>query len=201
MDSFNYTEYDSSEESSMDSFNGSVITDYSFSDDDVSLHCDDWDSDVEEDALIGVNISHSLILWALNYGISHTALTALLLILRHFGQKELPKHAKSLLSTPRTRISVRPCPPGEAFYYGIQNCLVDMDNSIFDNMTEVVTDFFIDGMTVSKSSTREIWPIMGSFVGNYEIITFLRFPTLTFPSLNRSNGFESLSRSCICRSR
>lgn len=167
------TEYGSSDESSVDSFNDSIITDYSFSDDnndeDVFFDYDESDTDVEEDALIGVNISHSLILWALNFGVSHTALTALLSILRHFGQKELPKHAKTLLSTPRTRISVRPCPPGEAFYFGIENCLVDMADTVFQNMNEIVTDFFIDGLSVSKSSNWEIWPIMGNFVGKYLI--------------------------------
>lgn len=123
--------------------------------------------------MIGVNISHSLILWALNFGISHSALTALLMILRHFGQKELPKHAKTLLKTPRTRISVRPCPPGEAFYYGIQNSLVNMVDSVFDSMDRILTDFFIDGITVSDSSSWEIWPIIGSFVGSYSIFRLL----------------------------
>lgn len=104
-------------------------------------------------------------LWALNFGISHTALTALLMVLRHFGQRELPKHARTLLKTPRIRIAVRPCPPGEAYYNGIQNSLLNIADTVFESMDTILTDFFVDGFSVSKSSTWEIWPILGSFVG------------------------------------
>lgn len=168
-----YTDYDS--DSSFDSSIESIITDYDLrdlsDDDENGFFDDDSDTDIEEENLIGVNIAHSLILWALHFGISHTALTSLLMILRHYGHNELPKHAKTLLKTPRGRVAVRPCPPGEAFYFGIQNSLLKMDDAVFESMDKITTDFFIDGFSVSKSSNWQIWLILGSFAGTYLLYT------------------------------
>lgn len=40
-----------------------------------------------------------------------------------------------------------------------------MNDNIFENIQQVDLDIFIDGLTASKSSKWEIWPVMGSLVG------------------------------------
>lgn len=74
-------------------------------------------------------------------------------------------HAKTLLNTPRTRVQVRECPPGKLTYFGIESCLQQMNDNLFENGREVLIDIFIDGLSASKSSKWEIWPVMGTLVG------------------------------------
>lgn len=140
-----------------------------FSDDDDSRSNDSFssgDSNFDEQFGFGTNIANCLIFWCLEFGISHNALTALLQILIHFGFKnELPKHAKTLLNTPRKSIQTRNCPPGKLAYLGIETALQDMDDPLFEDSEEVHIDFYIDGLSVSKSSKWEIWPVMGGLVG------------------------------------
>lgn len=115
------------------------------------------------------SISKQLVLWAIKFWISHEALSALLLILRNFGHKELPKLAPTLLHTPRKAVQTRPCAPGEFFYRGIQYAVLQC-NKVFLTTTETVTmDFFIDGLSLSDSSKMKMWPIMGSYVGQPKI--------------------------------
>lgn len=134
---------------------------------------DDWSSnesissnDSELNEPFGSNIFDALIVWSLTFGISHNALTKLLQILRRFGYKDdLPMHAKTLLKTPRTRVHVRECAPGHLTYFGIESSLMEMMDDLFQAISKVVIDIFIDGLSVSKSSKWEIWPVIGRLVG------------------------------------
>lgn len=85
--------------------------------------CFGFDSNVGDDNfqfIFNNTLSKQLILWAIKFWISHEALSALLLILRNFGHKELPKLARTLLRTPRKAVKTRLCAPGEYLYRGIQ---------------------------------------------------------------------------------
>lgn len=93
-------------------------------------------------------------------------LLSLLQILKRFGHNDyLPKHAKTLLNTPRKSIETRDCPPGKLAYFGIETALKEMDDDLFEGSDTVEVDFYIDGLSVSKSSKWEIWPVMGGLVG------------------------------------
>lgn len=66
---------------------------------DLQSNAENWsEEDPEEngdehiDIIFKDTLSKALVLWAVKFFISHTALTALLLILRAFGHKELPIH-------------------------------------------------------------------------------------------------------------
>lgn len=170
----------------MHEFSGSDNSSVSTTDDDIELDTDYFsssdefssDDDEDDDTDDGFGpfstLATALIVWALKFAISHNALTVLLTILRRFGHEELPKQAKTLLKTPRTKIQVRDCPPGQSFYFGIEKNLIDYDDSYFENSPNVTIDIGIDGMTKSKSSSWEIWPVMGAFVGkNCNYITIL----------------------------
>lgn len=110
------------------------------------------------------NITKELTLWAIKFFISHSALTALLNILRKFGHTDLPKLARTLLRTPRKAVTPRVCLPGFFFYRGIQFNLLNYNNTELKEMDTINVDFFIDGLSVSEISKVKMWPIMGSFV-------------------------------------
>lgn len=112
----------------------------------------------------GDTLRTALVLWAVSFGISHTAISALLVILKRFGHKELPKLARTLLHTPKKAVDPRPCAPGEFYYRGIQYNLSFYDDEFFNGSDEVEIDFFIDGLSLSESSKMKMWPIMGAFV-------------------------------------
>lgn len=73
---------------------------YDSDDSDFSFD-DDFDDDGNDLFTYGDTITKALVLWAVKFGVSHTALSALLLILRRFEHDELPKLVRTLLRTPR----------------------------------------------------------------------------------------------------
>lgn len=175
-----FFESDSSDVGSSSTYNMSVSSEddflsseeSEFSSHDDSYSDDSFSSDESHcDGIFGENIAHCLIFWTLEFGISHNALTSLLQILKRFGHRDdLPKHAKTLLNTPRKSIQTRDCAPGKLAYFGIETALMGMDDRLFESSSEVVVDFYIDGMTASKSSKWEIWPVMGGLVGRLRIL-------------------------------
>lgn len=100
----------------------------------------------------------------MGHQVFHSALTALLKILRKFGHTDLPNLARTLLRTPRQAVTPRVCPPGFFFYRGIQFNLLNYNNSLLKEIDTINVDFFIDGLSLSDSSKVKMWPIMGSFV-------------------------------------
>lgn len=91
------------------------------------------------------------------------ALTELLIILKRFGHKELPKLARTLLQTPRRAVQPRRCGPGEFYYRGIRFNMLHYGQDFLKEVDTIVLDFFIDGLSVSESSKVKMWPIMASF--------------------------------------
>lgn len=154
-DLFNLSGYDSDlSESSESESEG----DFDFND-----QGSDSDNGYDNDNLnfsFGDTLRTALILWANCFGISHTALSALLLILKRFGHNELPKLARTLLHTPRKAVEPRPCAPGEFYYRGIQQNLFFYNDEFFNESDTVILDFFIDGLSLSESSKVKMWPIM-----------------------------------------
>lgn len=173
--------YDSSSESEDEYLS---CSESEFGDEKVDADCDEYDSD-NSDAYsngdetsfdfggegddehfvftIGDTIAKALVLWAVKFGISHTALSALLLILRRFGFKELPKLARTLLRTPRKAVDPRPCGLGEFYYRGIQFNLLHYNQDYLKKVDTIELDFFIDGLSLSDSSKVKMWPVMASF--------------------------------------
>lgn len=102
--------------------------------------------------------------------IPHTSVTSLLSILKQRPCfNNLPKHAKSLLKTPRTT-NVREMPRGQFCYFGI----VPILESYFRRYEEKNEDHIklqigIDGLPISQSSESQLWPILGSIVSFPEV--------------------------------
>lgn len=134
---------------------------YSDDGDEFDLNISAEDDDDNLIFSIGDTIAKALVLWAVKFGISHMALTGLLIILKRFGHTELPKLARTLLHTPRKAVVPRPCGTGQFYYRGIRFNLLHYDHNFLEETIEF--DFFIDGLSLSDSSKVKMWPIMGSF--------------------------------------
>lgn len=121
----------------------------------------------------GDTLATALVLWAVKFGISHTAIDALLCILRKFGHIDLPKLARTLLHTPRKAVQPRPCGSGEFYYRGIMFNMLHYNQAFLAETDTIEMDFFIDGLKLSESSKVKMWPIMGSFANQPYIRPFV----------------------------
>lgn len=113
--------------------------------------------------------------WTLNYHISHSSLSALLLILQtHACFASLPLDARSLLSTPREVIS-KPVPPGHYCHLGLETSLKKIWKFVREKFDSIELLINIDGLPLFKSSKTELWPILG-IVSNVPSVRSLVFP-------------------------
>ncbi|XP_029680869.1 uncharacterized protein LOC115246291, partial [Formica exsecta] len=106
-------------------------------------------------------IRQDLTNWAVQFQISHTAVTALLSILRNHGFDNLPKNSKTMLETPKYT-NVRRVTPGEYFHNGLRSGIMQFLQKSQDDVDSVSVQISIDGLPISKSSTNQLWPILGS---------------------------------------
>lgn len=116
-------------------------------------------TDSEEDTNIQFTIKEELAQWAVNENISNSAINALLKILRqHFVS--LPVDARTLKSTPRNPVS-KQIEGGQYTHYGVEKVLEDYCNALSRSLPTTITlHFNIDGLPLSKSSGRQVWPIL-----------------------------------------
>lgn len=86
-------------------------------------------------------------------------LSRLLKILRNAGHKELPNSAEKLLDIPKFTIITR-CEEGEYFHYGLIKCLEDLVERGIILPATIKMDIRINGVPLSKSTNRKMWPIV-----------------------------------------
>lgn len=116
-------------------------------------------SDSEEDEC---NICQLLGKWASDFSISFVALNALLCLLIKCGIK-VPKDGRTILKTPTTVVQ-RKVGDGIYVHYGIKNALTDFLQVNDHNLPSITLDFGIDGLPLFKSSSKQVWPILGSII-------------------------------------
>jgi hypothetical protein len=136
-------------------------------DNDVNLDTDEnVNMEIEENINIDdkKNLVAKLCDWALLFGISHVALTALLMILRiSLPDEQLPKDARTLLRTPRKTV-IRKVSPGNYFHYGLLKGIMDQLKNHMNHsgiLDKIYIDIGIDGLPIAKSSRSQLWPILG----------------------------------------
>lgn len=106
-------------------------------------------------------LKKKLHIWATDYNVTHTSLTALLCILRKEGHDDLPSDARTLLATPKNTI-IRECGTGHYFHYGLEKALrekMEYYKKINNNIIEI--NINIDGLPLAKSSQSQLWPVLG----------------------------------------
>ena len=129
--------------------------DFSFDTGTSSDENDDYESDD--------NLRDQLKKWAVDYRISHIALTALLLILQqyHFS---LPKSPRTLLGT-TTSYEIKNISNGQYFHFGVKNaiCLILSKLQHLNNLSTgtLFMKLNIDGLPIFNKSTHQFWPILG----------------------------------------
>lgn len=135
----------------------------------ISLHREDnirQDSNIREDnnsEKENNDFEAFLVQWACTHHISHVALSHLLTGLRtaHPTFSNFPKCAKTLLRTPRSSV-ITEIFPGQYCHlgveYGILQFLSRNKNTV---SSPIQIQIGIDGLPISKSSSNQLWPILG----------------------------------------
>lgn len=112
-------------------------------------------------------LTTSLMNWAVEYGITLVALTALLSILR-YHHPFLPKDANTLLHTNRKYI-IKQIAGGAYFYFGILNSLSRFLNNAWLKIPDrhtIKLQLNFDGLPLYKSSGVQLWPVLGLVQGS-----------------------------------
>lgn len=127
-----------------------------------SSEVDSDDNQSDDGNLVSDDLVASLAGWAVNFGISLIALSALLTILR-VHLPFLPKDGRTLLRT-KTSYKTQMIAGGDFHYFGILNSL----KTAFENMWSKVPDQHIfrlqlnfDGIPLFNSNSVQFWPILG----------------------------------------
>lgn len=101
--------------------------------------------------------------WAVTEQITHKSLNKLLQILKtHSCHSDLPSDCRSLLNTPRTTV-IKEVYPGYYWHNSLENGIQDFlkyKGHLIKETIELVIN--IDGLPISKSSSSQLWPILGS---------------------------------------
>lgn len=90
-----------------------------------------------------------------------------MLILKE-NNMDVPKDARTLKKTP-TEVVSRTLGDGNYCHYGLENALTDFLITNSNQFNEIQLDFNIDGLPLAKSSTKQIWPILGNVVGYSDV--------------------------------
>lgn len=130
----------------------------------------DNDSNCSENESLCVDLSSHLAEWALQFNISHSALSALLDILKQCCP-DLPKDPRTLLKTASTsevEPMVKLVAGGSYYHFGLAKQIeaqlhgqigVDvLDNSL------ISVQINVDGVPLFKSTGAQFWPILGKLV-------------------------------------
>lgn len=113
--------------------------------------------------------SQQLANWAVVHQIPHTAVSALLAIWRdHPCHADLPKHAKTLLRTPRST-TTRPMSEGSYWHRGIRVAIEETFRDTRNLPENIEVQIGIDGLPISGSTTQQLWPILGSIISNSDV--------------------------------
>lgn len=133
------------------------------------------DSDVESETENDENkiFKNKIACLVKRFSLTRAATNELLKINREHGHPELPRTREALLCTPMRKIIPRPCSPGHYIHYGIEKSIIRSNYSFLVTEERVEIDINIDGVSLSKSSKRVIWPILGKFVNQLNVAPFI----------------------------
>lgn len=126
---------------------------------DNDTHC----SDVHSDNDISSNIKEKLASWAINFKISHSALSALLEVLKSCDL-DVPKDPRTLLLTPRVT-DIKETAGGSFYHFGVARGIISKlstcSPSFLHGIESLTLHINIDGLPLFGSSSVSLWPILG----------------------------------------
>jgi len=115
------------------------------------------ESDQEE-----LNLVQDLVEWSLENNVSQTAVSQLLKVLKkHPCFASLPLDSRTLLKTPR-QTQIVDVSPGQYVHFGLVDGLIrSLQNSSSNFGSVIQLQVGIDGIPISQSSGKQLWPILG----------------------------------------
>ena len=117
---------------------------------------DDQDDEVKQ-------VRNKLCKWAVKHKEKHSSVTSLLTILReHPCFEKFPRHARTMLETPRKSRPIIQMSPGSYVHFGLESgvrCYVNQKKTVESPLKLRIG---IDGVPVSKNPELNAWPILCS---------------------------------------
>jgi len=113
------------------------------------------------------SLSDEIVDWAIQYDISHVAVTALLGLLRKF-HPDLPKDSRTIFNSDgvTSPVAVKHVAGGAYYHFGIEHGLIAVVSEFgIKNPETIELQINIDGLPLHKSTNAQFWPILG-FVSN-----------------------------------
>lgn len=105
-------------------------------------------------------LRHKLVQWAVAFNISHVALNRLLETLREY-HPDLPRDSRGFLNTPRF-VDVQDLAGGSYYHFGIiKGVTSKLKKYSMTPQNHLTLQVNIDGLPLFKSSTMQLWPILG----------------------------------------
>ncbi|XP_049297884.1 uncharacterized protein LOC125771381 isoform X1 [Anopheles funestus] len=102
-------------------------------------------------------------LWALSYNVPLKTLTALLKLLDHSTDFNLPKDARTFLKTPiLISNQIANVAGGQLWYYGVEKCLQHYFGKETPATSLIALNLSMDGLPLHNSGPTEMWPILMS---------------------------------------
>lgn len=103
--------------------------------------------------------------WAVEFRVSNVAVDKLLKILRS-RHPQLPSTCRTLLQTGKVDTEVKSLACGEYMHFGIQKGFQTFEKHIVKSgQSELLYNVNVDGLPLFKSSSTQLWPILGQLVG------------------------------------
>lgn len=140
-----------------------------------------WSEDYRD-----INISNFLTLWALQFNIKSNALTALLKYLKRNDYPTLPSDSRTLMCTPMKNKIIE-ISGGMYAHIGIKDYLDKMLAKCEIIPNEILLDFNIDGVPISKSSQSCFWMILAK---PYDFLFDEVFVVGVFHGYKKPNNFQ-----------
>ncbi|XP_065223862.1 uncharacterized protein LOC135848023 [Planococcus citri] len=105
-------------------------------------------------------LREELAYWAIKNGITISSLTQLLKILAPKIGIPLPIDGRTILQTPAKKVSIREMDDGFFFYFGVEKSLKKLIAAKRVVNSDIILDFNVDGVSISKSNNQALWPIL-----------------------------------------
>lgn len=120
--------------------------------------------------------------WAVSTNQPHSSVNWILKIMAQHGHNELPKDARTLLSTPKVVERQAKC-NGEYIYYGLERGIRRILAQC-PAVTDINLCINVDGIPVFKSNNSQFWPMLA------QIHSFEPFVVCLFSGLSKPNPLE-----------
>lgn len=146
-------------------------------------------SDESEDETNDDNINEFLRSWISDCNIPQMHVNKLIKYLKNNGHPTLPTDCRTLMRTPIKR-NIIPMTPGNYVHMGLENGLqyyFDQFNVNDHLPSEIILDFNIDGLPLSKSSSNCFWLILCRIVNENNPFVFV---VGIYNGYNKPNNFK-----------